>query len=345
MQKITLILPIFNGEKYISRCIDSVLNQTYKNFELIIINDGSTDKSLNIIKKYAKKDNRIKIINKKNEGVSIARNIGIENSTGDFITFIDADDYLETDALETMINLASKYKVEIVRTSYVLEANNKFVYEKKLNYSGKITLNKNYRDIFINDILNQNFGSYLWLLLIKKDFIIKNKIFFEKELYVFQDLDYYINLFKHLTNIYFSNKVTYHYYKNELGSKNYKNTERNILSNINLANKLKEKLSNKYEKEINSLAVVMILPALYYSYKNDKEMTKTIYYNLLDNVMFMNLINNLPETLNKRLIINIVGIKLIKNYSKFSTFKVLYFSSFRFFEILKIIKNKILKKH
>ena len=77
----------------------------------------------------------------------------------------------------------------------------------------------------------------------------------------------------------------------------------------------------------------MILPALYYSYKNDKEMTKTIYYNLLDNVMFMNLINNLPETLNKRLIINIVGIKLIKNYSKFSTFKVLYFSSFRFFEI------------
>lgn len=145
MQKITLILPIFNGEKYISRCIDSVLNQTYKNFELIIINDGSTDKSLNIIKKYAKKDNRIKIINKKNEGVSIARNIGIENSTGDFITFIDADDYLEIEALETMINLASKYKVEIVRTSYVLETNNKFAYEKKLNYSGKITLNKNNR--------------------------------------------------------------------------------------------------------------------------------------------------------------------------------------------------------
>ena len=92
---ISIIVPVYNVEKYISCCINSILNQTYKNFELILIDDGSTDNSAKICKEYAILDNRIKVFHKKNEGVSKARNFGLEVSVGKYIMFCDSDDYVE----------------------------------------------------------------------------------------------------------------------------------------------------------------------------------------------------------------------------------------------------------
>ncbi|MBU3101554.1 MULTISPECIES: glycosyltransferase family 2 protein [Clostridium] len=98
--KISVIVPVYNSEKYIKKCIESIINQSYRDIEIVFINDGSTDGSLNIIQKYKKLDNRIKVINQSNSGVSAARNNGIKNSIGDYITFVDSDDYIDSKMID-----------------------------------------------------------------------------------------------------------------------------------------------------------------------------------------------------------------------------------------------------
>lgn len=114
MDKISVVVPIYNSEKYLSQCIESILFQTYRNFELILVSDGSTDNSLSICKKYQQEDNRIKILELEHKGVSNARNQGINKSTGDFICFIDSDDEVDKEYLQTLILLQKKYNADIV---------------------------------------------------------------------------------------------------------------------------------------------------------------------------------------------------------------------------------------
>ena len=100
---VSVIVPIYNSEQYLHRCIDSIVNQSYKDIEIILINDGSTDNSGEICNEYAVIDNRIKVMNTQNNGPAAARNIGIENSKGKFIFFVDSDDFIENDALKLLI--------------------------------------------------------------------------------------------------------------------------------------------------------------------------------------------------------------------------------------------------
>lgn len=97
---ISIVVPVYNAEKYIVKCMDSLINQTYGNIEIIVINDGSKDRTKNILDKYALNDKRIKIIHKENTGVSDTRNIGINISTGEYVCFVDADDWLDSDYIE-----------------------------------------------------------------------------------------------------------------------------------------------------------------------------------------------------------------------------------------------------
>ena len=99
---VSIVVPIYNTEQYISKCIESLINQTYKNLEIILIDDGSTDNSFNICKKYQKEDERIKLFHKENGGVSSARNYGIKKATGEYICFCDSDDYYSLEALTIM---------------------------------------------------------------------------------------------------------------------------------------------------------------------------------------------------------------------------------------------------
>lgn len=108
---ITVIINVYNEERFIKKCLDSVVNQTYKNLEILIINDGSTDNTLKICKKY--KDKRIKIITTKNLGLSLSRNVGIDNAKGEYLYFVDADDFIEEDAIEYLYNLCKKYDCEL----------------------------------------------------------------------------------------------------------------------------------------------------------------------------------------------------------------------------------------
>ena len=112
--KVSIIIPVFNGEPFLDRCLSSVINQSYNNIEIIIINDGSTDNTQSICESYSKNDPRVIIINKKNEGVSTARNVGLDTAVGDYIYFVDADDYVLEDGIEKLVKKAIDNAADII---------------------------------------------------------------------------------------------------------------------------------------------------------------------------------------------------------------------------------------
>ena len=135
---VSIIVPMYNSEKYIVRCIDSLLEQSYENIEIIVVDDGSSDNSVEIIKKY--NDNRINIYQKRNEGVSATRNLGIEKSNGDFLLFVDSDDYVSKDIVKVMLD-------KINSENSMILCNNKEIWgnriEKRILFTDEnIELNK-----------------------------------------------------------------------------------------------------------------------------------------------------------------------------------------------------------
>lgn len=131
MFKASLIIPAYNVENYIERCLNSATNQSLKDIEIIVVNDGSTDDTPQIINEYAKNDNRINVINKKNGGLSSARNAGIEVATGEYIFHLDGDDHIEKDALYKLYNKAKEKDADIVLCNYYIEEANGKVYEAR----------------------------------------------------------------------------------------------------------------------------------------------------------------------------------------------------------------------
>ena len=111
---VSIIIPVYNSEKYLRKCFESIKNQTFKDLEIIVVNDGSTDNSLNICKEFGKEDKRVKIISKKNEGLSSARNAGLEITNGDIITFLDSDDYLDKHYIQKSFDLMVSKNADIV---------------------------------------------------------------------------------------------------------------------------------------------------------------------------------------------------------------------------------------
>ena len=160
---ITIIINVYNGEKYIKKCLESVIKQTYKNIEILIINDGSTDKTLEIIKKI--KDKRITIINQKNTGLSLARNIGIDNSRGEYLYFVDADDYIEPDTIEYLYKLIKKHNVKIA-TCNCIEI---FDYNTKIKNKDENILIESGDFLLKKVLLSENYNGTIWNKLIKKN--------------------------------------------------------------------------------------------------------------------------------------------------------------------------------
>ncbi len=122
---VSIIVPVYNAALHLPRCIESITQQTYKNLEILLINDGSTDQSPQICQEYAQKDSRIKVIHQKNQGVSVARNAGLDHMRGDFFAFLDADDWYFPDAVEALVSLAQKTQAEITWGQLVFYPENK----------------------------------------------------------------------------------------------------------------------------------------------------------------------------------------------------------------------------
>ena len=132
---ISVVIPVYNVEKYLNKCVDSVLQQTYSEIEIILVDDGSTDKSGKICDNYIKKDSRIKVIHKENGGLSSARNAGIENAIGEFICFIDSDDFIELEMLEKLVKSMLDYNADmaICNRNHLFENGKKYVKFDMLN--------------------------------------------------------------------------------------------------------------------------------------------------------------------------------------------------------------------
>ena len=122
--KVSIIVPVYNCEKYIERCMDSLINQTLTDIEIIVIDDESKNATFEILKEYEKKDKRIKLLTKKNSGVSSSRNKGIELAIGKYIAFVDGDDWIDLDCVEKMYDVAEKNKTDITMCSYTREFKN-----------------------------------------------------------------------------------------------------------------------------------------------------------------------------------------------------------------------------
>lgn len=123
---ISVIVPVYNVEPYLRKCLDSIVNQTYKNLEIILVDDGSTDNSGIICDEYDEKDKRIKVVHQINQGVSIARNVGLDLCSGDYITFVDSDDWCELDYFEKVIQNINVYKnIDVIITNFIRDYNNR----------------------------------------------------------------------------------------------------------------------------------------------------------------------------------------------------------------------------
>lgn len=204
---LSVIVPVYNVEKYLRQCLDSIVNQTYKDLEIVIVNDGSTDNSLSIIKEYAALDNRIKVIDKENGGLVSAYTMGFKYATGEYITFVDSDDWCELDMYSQMMPKFSEYNIDLVICAYdrVREGESNKV---DLGISEGLYSDK---EKFYYKI-NQNFISAArWNKIFKKSLLTKIFNNLDKSVNFAEDTMLTIPYMQKVNNYYYLDKVLYHY--------------------------------------------------------------------------------------------------------------------------------------
>lgn len=229
MKKVSVIIPVYNSEKYIGRCLESVLNQTYSNFEIIVINDGSKDNSQKIIDEYKEKyPDKIISINQQNKGVAITRNESIKRATGKYIMFVDNDDFLDIDYIETFVNEAEKNDYDIVLGGY-----------RRPNENGKIIKKLKLKDTEWSKLMI----TAPWAKIYKKDYLLKNK-------FEFLNTNIGEDVYFNLSAMLISNKIKIIPY---IGYNWFYNTE---------------SISNTKQKNINKLQIYELLNSCYDSLKN-----------------------------------------------------------------------------
>lgn len=224
--RISIVVPIYNVESYLGRCLDSLLSQSFSDVEIIAVNDGSTDKSSKILGEYAEKDHRIIVIEKKNGGVSSARNQGIHAAGGEYIGFVDPDDWVDPEMYETMYNTAINDKADIVMCTYIREFGShskekRFNLPEKVCYQSEEVQSKIMRRLvgplneeIANPELLDAWGT-VWSKLYRSDIIKENKIEFIDLSVVGTNEDSLFNIcvFYYAKKFIFLNKPYYHYWR------------------------------------------------------------------------------------------------------------------------------------
>lgn len=172
MDQISIVVPVYNVENYLSYCVESLRQQTYKNIEIILVDDGSTDSSGEICDQYAREDDRIKVLHIENGGLSNARNTGVKESSTDWIVFIDSDDYYDHRAIEYLVELRDKYRVDLVATP-VIEVrnyeNSDFLGDFREKYSGKLDRRTALEQMFYGNYVGTHSGGKLY----KKEILLR----------------------------------------------------------------------------------------------------------------------------------------------------------------------------
>lgn len=313
--KVSIIVPMYNCSLYIDKCICSLINQTYKNLEIILVNDGSTDNSLEKIEEYQKQDNRIKVITQNNKGVSSSRNTGIKNATGEYITFVDSDDYLDNNVIELL--LKNIEKDTLIKVNHKKINNNMEILNQLPQYEYE-------KEEYIYGILTNKIGGFCWGYLFEK-----NKIeYFDENTSYLEDTIFMINYLNKIEKIKIIDNTYYNYLFNQ-NSITKTNTRiiKNIIDFNYSLNKLKKIINIKnIPTVINRKKIKLIESELAKVEKNNiKE--------VLNNKDLSKIIKSLPKknlTLFEKIYFNII---LNKRYFLFNIY--LYIR-----KVLKKIKNR-----
>ena len=263
---ISVIIPIYNVEKYLKKCIESVIKQTYTNLEIILVNDGSTDGSGQICNEYKEKDNRIKVIHKENGGISDARNIGLNIATGKFIYFVDSDDYINDDAIEYL------YKLLINNDAAIVIGNDKFVYEKTINKSIELQEenknNKEWEEIktytpeeaIKSTFYNYGLTSSIWNKLYRAELFVDIRYPSGK---ICEDLATTYKLFARSNKIIFSNKITYNYLANRATSYMNVKFKKERMDGIYFCKEIINNFENEYPKLKDAAIYRLIIECIF----------------------------------------------------------------------------------
>lgn len=208
MPLISVIVPVYNNEKYVEKCIESIRNQSYDNIEIIIVDDGSTDKNTPLIlKKLAEKDKRIKLIRQKNSGVSMARNKGLDNASGEYVVFVDSDDYVASDYVEYLFRLVSSHNADFAYTSSIFRSKKEEqVREDKIKI---INSNESVALLLSPDVV---VGS--WNKIYRRKTIESNGLRFRRNLYYGEGLNYIIRMSMASNRVAVGKRKIYYYRKN-----------------------------------------------------------------------------------------------------------------------------------
>lgn len=229
MVLVSVIIPVYNAEKYLAECLESVISQTLNDIEIICVNDGSTDNSLKILRDFGKKDVRLKIVDQQNKGVSAARNAGLTIVSGKYISFVDGDDWLHEEFLEKLVNAAEKYNAEMVISDFLTEVNGKFYRRTNSFKKNKIFSKEEIRaDIFPELIKTDALNSSCNKLFLAQ-LIIENKINFPVGVTNGEDAEFVRTAFSKAGTALFIDEAGYYYRENQ-GSASRNVVEKNYLS-------------------------------------------------------------------------------------------------------------------
>ena len=210
MPKVSVLVPIYNVEKYLEKCINSLLSQTLEDIQIILVNDGSKDNSGTIAKKYAEKNkDKVIYVEKENGGLSDARNYGLKYATGDFVAFLDSDDYIEKNAYEEMYNKAIEENADYVECDFIWEYPNKAKIDKQYKYQNKKEMLSFVRVV-------------AWNKLIKRSLIIEHNLEFPKGLR-YEDVEFTYKLIPYINKFAYVDKPFIHYVQREGSIANVQN--------------------------------------------------------------------------------------------------------------------------
>lgn len=225
---ISIIIPVYNVSAYLRQCLESVINQTYPHLEIIVVNDGSTDDSFLICKEYELQDSRIKLINQQNKGLSGARNTGIDAATGDYILFIDSDDWIGLDTCQLLIDNLEETNADVVLFSYVKEFSNqseeKFILDGDLIFYEEESqkIHRRIIGLYEEELVHPENADTMvtaWGKLYKTEIIKNNKIYFtDCKLIGTEDMLFNTYCFKYVQSISNLHRCLYHYRKNNQSS-------------------------------------------------------------------------------------------------------------------------------
>ena len=329
--KISIIVPVYNSSKYLERCIDSLINQTYKNTELIFINDGSTDKSLQILKKYKDK---IIIINQKNKGTNLARKQGVLRASGDYVMFVDSDDYLDINAVKILVKYLEKKNCDVIKFNGIIEPT------KELKNSYVIDKNKVLNKNQIYDLLiNTKILNNLCFSIYKRDLIKKVKAFNES---ISNCEDYLVNLefYTSVDKLYMVKDVLYHYQmniksttKNKSIKRIYKYFNEQLFVYSKLYDYLKKWNINTYENRLKVTATILdsTKSSIYNLVRYDK---KGIY---LNNILNSEILNYIRSNYNYKTIKKYLNKNLSYRIKHYPMIKSIYFKNSRIITLYKYL--------